>query len=118
MALVKICGPANITLGDSYTVSGTVQNTGNTALSHISITDTVTDSSGNVTSTVIAVIEGPIEPTKTASFGPSAAIKPTLCGPSKDRLSATATDACGNNTTALVSGVHDPGWFDAWFDRH
>src|SRR5262249_12513296 len=94
VTVTKVCGPASIILGQSYTVSGSVQNTGDTALSNIVVTDKITDAANNVTTITLTTIAGPLAPGATASFGPSAAITPTLCGPSQDQLSVTAVDAC------------------------
>jgi len=82
----------------SYTVSGTVRNTGDTVLSNISVTDTITDAQGNV-STVSIPIAGTLAPNATADI-PAQTITTALCGPSRDQFSVTAVDSCGNTTTA------------------
>ena len=86
-------------LGQSYTVSGTIINTGTTALNTIVVTDTIIDANGGSTSIVLTTIPGPVAAGATFNFGPSAPITPVLCGPSKDRLSVTAIDACGARAT-------------------
>jgi uncharacterized repeat protein (TIGR01451 family) len=83
-----------VTLGDSETVSGTVTNCGNIALTNVVVTDSVLGIVGNIP-TMSAGSTAPYSKTFTAS----------LCGTNVGRVTATGTSICGTTVQAFATNA-------------
>jgi hypothetical protein len=95
MAVVKNCGPASVTGGTAYQVSGYVTNCGTGPLTSVVVNDVVTTPDGTKTTNSVALGSTTVASHTALSIGPIT-ITPTQCGPYSDYFTLSANGLCSN----------------------